>query len=211
MSTLRTIGRDALSMLAVQGRGPLKTEDGELVLRVAQSFLLSLPGRMISGRLTQVRISAAYTAGEDEQLYNADPEDDQIVVTQPEAIEDADSEYADDDGYRPVRNGAVSRVAGPVPRTFVYVAYLGSWKELSNLTLNSENPLGPDHDEGLAALLAVRLAPHFRVSTPAEVVALAERGGAAIRSAFRKTDYNIPVDDALLTLTGDDAFEFHSH
>jgi len=201
MATIRDLGRRALAMLRVQGRGALKADDGEIVLDVAGSFFLSLPGTLISGTLTNVRILNDYVAGEDERIFNA--EDDNAAITLPESIFDPQNPESDDTGYRPPRNGAVVQIVGPAPRTFVYVAYAGEWRELSNITLNSQNPLGPEHDEDVAAQLAVRLAPYFLPGDPPSIViSLADRGRQSIRLRFRKTGLKVAVDAALLNLTG---------
>lgn len=201
MATIRDLGRRALAMLRVQGRGALKADDGEIVLDVAASFFLTLPGTMIGGTLRNVRILNDYIAGEDERIFNA--EDDNAAITLPESISDPQNPESDENGLRPPRNGAVVQIVGPAPRTFVYVAYMGEWRELSNVTLNSQNPLGPEHDEDVAAQLAVRLSPYFLPGDPPNVVvSLADRGRQSIRMRFRKTNLKVPVDAALLRLTG---------
>jgi hypothetical protein len=202
MTTIRTLVHNALGMLRVRGSaGTINTRDGETALSAIQSLLLSLPSLGLTGKLTNVRTSVAYEAGEDERIFNTDPSN--VTITLPTRIYDECSPEADAAGYREPHNGAVVQVVGASPRTFVFVGYLGAWKELSGLTLDSENPLGPEHDRGLAAMLAIEIAPFFINSDPPNVVALtAERGQADIRFRFRQPNRPVAVDSALLRLTG---------
>ena len=66
------------------------------------------------------------------------------------------------------------------PRTWLATA--STWATLDpaigcpGVTLSDDNPLGPEHDDGLAALLAQRLAPEFGVSPAGGVEQMALRG-----------------------------------
>src|SRR5690606_4296899 len=102
------------------------------------------------------------------------------------------------------KNGAMVAVSGSDATVYVYVEFLAAWMQLTNLTLDSDNPLGPEHDEGLAAMLAVRLSPFFLVQVPPVVAVMATEGRTRIRQRFRQ-----PVEvttDPLLLSTRDRTF-----
>lgn len=131
--------------------------------------------------LKDVRISAAYTAKENERVFNS--ADDPYIVTLPEEIADTDAT----DGYRPPENGAVVEVAGATHQAYVYVSHYGAWKQLHGLSLSDAQPLGPAHDQDVSAMLAVRLAPEIPSQLPPATISLAEAGRKAIRHRFRQT------------------------
>lgn len=131
--------------------------------------------------MSAVRISADYTAGENERVFNSD--DTPYSITLPETISDTSAT----DGLRPPKNGAVVEIAGATPQIHVYVAHFGAWQQLQALTTSDEQPLGPAHDQDIAALLAVRLAPEIPSQLPPTTVPLAEEGKRSIRARFRQS------------------------
>ena len=144
------------------------------------AFESMLASVLISGRrLTDVLITESYEAGEDERVF--DDTDDPITVTMPVNIVDAKTGLD-----RAPRNGAMVKIDGLFRGTYVYVAYLADWSLISDLTQGGEQPLGPEFDETLAAMLAVRLAPALKVAPNAVVVALATQGRQQIRQQFRQ-------------------------
>lgn len=159
-------------------------------LRVLESLLLSaIP--LGQAKLTDVFKSADYTAGENERVY--DTSDTPIIITLPDLVTDATTGL-----QRAPRNGAIVQGAD-VGQTWVYVASLGSWSELTNLELAANNPLGPLFEEGLTAMLAVRLAgPQFRLAVDQAVIALAEQGRRSLRQQFRQP-YTATTDPLLLS------------
>jgi hypothetical protein len=192
--TIQTdIVRRAFRMLNRIGIGEdLDADEADEALTAFQTMLLTLPCLGLGGPLTNVRISANYTAGEDERI-SADSALS-LTVTLPDTVTDEDT--GED---RAPRNGAIVEVTGSSPTIYVYVAYLNSWKQLTGLTLQSENPLGALHHEGLAAMLAVRIAgPNTTI--PNSVALMADKGLADIERRF-PVEWEVDLDTALLRRT----------
>lgn len=185
--TMRDTVTGALRMLGV--RALVDTPDAaemDLGLDAFQNMIASLP----KVRLTDVLIDAAYTAGEDERVFNttASP----VVITLPDTVTDALTGIE-----RPPRNGAMVVVAVTGTR-HIYISELGAWQTSTGLTLESVQPFGPEHEQGLRAMLAVRLAPELqKTSVPEWVVAMAELGRRTIRQRFQQT-FKVTTDPLLL-------------
>jgi hypothetical protein len=130
-------------------------------------------------RLTDVIIEDDYEAGENERVFNYGTPS--YTVTPPTTIEDA---VTGED--RPPRNGAMIEVSDPTPQQYVWVSHFGAWKQLHDLSISDSNPLGPAHDQDLAALLAVRLSAELPAKLPAQTLALAAAGRTSIRQRFRQ-------------------------
>ncbi len=90
----------------------------------------------------------------------------------------------------------VSSTQMTVSQQFVFLQWTRTWTDISALKLTDEQPLGPDHDEGVAALLAVLTAPEYGVQPSAVLVSMAETGRARIATQFRRID-NMKFDEAL--------------
>jgi hypothetical protein len=67
----------------------------------------------------------------------------------------------------------------------IYVGYLGAWSRIDNLALADDNPFGPEHDDGLAAMLALRIAPEYSAAISQPVAEMAARGRAVFGERFR--------------------------
>lgn len=176
--TIRTnIVQRAMRMLNTIGIGAaLDADEAAEAMTAFQDMLMSLPALGLGGPLDDVLISANYTAGENEAITDSSGS---AVITKPTTVVD------DDTGLdRAPRNGAVIQINGASsPTIWVYVAYLQAWKQFTGLTLNSESPLGPVHNEGLAAMLAVRIAsPTTQISN--NVALMAEKGINDINARF---------------------------
>lgn len=193
--TVREIITNALRQLgALAGGREPKAADATLGLQTLQAMLLTLPE--FSRSLARVRVSANYTAEENQRIFNTSGSP--ITITLPDAVEDTDDEIPDD-SERPPKNGAmVAESSATTAKVYVYVEYLASWMQLTNLTLDSDNPLGPEHDEGLAAMLAVRLQPYFRTPLEPAVAVLATEGRTRIRQRFRQP-VDVTTDPLLLS------------
>lgn len=188
MTTLRTILTRAMRMTRARpvGDDPDATEM-TAALEEAQSMFLVFPIR----RLTSVLVEANYTAKENERVLNTSG--GAITVTLPETITTDGSERA-------VYNGAIVEVSGTTVERYIYIAELGAWKDLTGLTLDSENPFGPTHDGDVAAMIAARIAgPVFQTEAPQDVLALANAGRTNIRNAFWQK-YTPTFDRALLRM-----------
>lgn len=182
--TLQALIQRAARMLnRIAVGSEVEGEEATEALAIFQAMILSLPALGLGGPLTPVVISADYTAGENERILDTSGT---ATVTRPTTI--------DDNGVaRAPINGAIVEVVGASPTLHIYVAYLGAWKPLMGLSFADENPLGPQHDEGLAAMLAVRWAPPS-MGLPANVAAMSERGMRDIETRFLK-----PIESRLDT------------
>lgn len=172
----------------------MSAQDARIGLTAFTSMLMALPA--IARRLERVRIDEAHTAEENTRIFNTTAGN--LTITLPEEIEDADDPEADDEDNRPPRNGSLVGISGAAGQygMYVYVEMLGAWKRLDSLALTDDNPLGPEHDEGLAYMLAVRLTipPN---SPPPIVLEGAAAGRRLIRQRFRQP-YSPTVSLALL-------------
>lgn len=188
MTTLRTILTRAMRMTRARPVGD-DPDGAEMTaaLEEAQSMFLVFPIR----RLTSVLVEANYTAKENERVLNTSG--GAVTVSLPETITTDGSERA-------VYNGAIVEVSGTTVERYIYIAELGAWKDLTGLTLDSENPFGPTHDGDVAAMIAARIAgPVFQTETPQDVLALANAGRTNIRNAFWQK-YTPTFDRALLRM-----------
>jgi hypothetical protein len=175
MTTMRVILTRAIRMTRALPMGDTpEAEQMDAALEDAQSFYLYFPIRT----LKPVLVDANYTAKENERVVNTSGSP--ITVTLPETITEDGSERA-------VQNGALVEVAGTSTERYIYASELAAWKELTGLTLTSEQPFGPTHDGDVAAMIAARIAgPVFQRSAPDDVMALANAGRTAILAAFRQ-------------------------
>jgi hypothetical protein len=78
-------------------------------------------------------------------------------------------------------------IASATPEVYTYVSHFGAWKQLHGLSTSDVQPLGPAHDQDIAAMLAVRLAPEIPSALPATTLPLADQGKRAIRQRFRQS------------------------
>jgi hypothetical protein len=141
-----------------------------------QNMVLSLP-RVV---LTEVVVSANYTANENERITDTSGT---AVITKPTVIVDSRSGL-----NRPPHNGSVVEIANAAtPLRFIYITELGSWMQTSQLALSGAQPFGPEHEQGLAAMIAARIAgPIFQREPPQMVILLAQEGRRTIRQRFRQ-------------------------
>jgi hypothetical protein len=173
MATCRDVIKRALRMLGVLARGDEPASDEATDALEALKGLYLTPGLL--GRLTPVVITADYTAGENERIFNADGA---VTVTLPTTITDADSSEA-----RTPKNRALVVVTGTNPGSFVYDAELGSWVQIDALTLASTAPFSTDLTEPLSARLAVSLSSDYGLTPPPAVAALSGAFTAAVALA----------------------------
>lgn len=189
MSVRDTITR-AIRMTNARALGdPPSSEEFDAALDEFQQMLLSLP----RVALTEVLISANYTAGENERITDTSGS---ATVTRPTTIVDSKTGLT-----RPPRNGCVVEVASATaPTRHIYIAELKSWMQVNGLTLASEQPFGPEHEQGLSAMLAARLAtPVFQKAPSQTVMDLAVEGRRSIRQRFRQP-VTVTTDPLLLNV-----------
>jgi hypothetical protein len=186
--TMRDTLTAAIRMTGARALGDTPdAEEMDVALEAFQTMIGSLP----KVSLTDVIIDAAYTAKEDERIFStaAAP----VVITLPETVIDTKTGLE-----RPPRNGAMVVVAVTGSR-HIYISELGGWQTATGLTLESVQPFGPEHEQGLRAMTAVRIAPDLqRLDVPDWVIQMAEVGRRTIRQRFLQT-VQVQTDPLLLS------------
>lgn len=171
MATCISVITRALRFLGVLGEGEAPSANGAAdALESLQGLYYDLIDK--GADLTDVRITANYTAEENERVFNVGGP---FVVTLPDYITDT-SLTPDDDGLqrRPPREFAVISIAGDPRETHVYDPTLGDWVAIEDLETTDEAPWASQLNQGLSAMLAVILAPEYGVEPRPVVAALAE-------------------------------------
>ena len=182
MNVLQLITR-ALRMNKILGVGEDPAADAaDDCLSILQSQLLL----MFPRKPTDVLVTADYTAGENERIF--DQADTSVAITLPETVTGSDGVE------RPPHDGATATIAGSPSQRFIYISDLGGWQELTSLALTTENPLGVEFDEPIAAILAANLSEFGAV--PQETLLKAQAGRSAILSRFRQP-YTSAIDPVL--------------
>ena len=170
MTTMRSLLTRAIRKTRARQLG--ETPDAAemtAALEDAEALFRTLTNR----QLTDVLITADYTAGEDERITYTSGS---YTVTRPTEI---------DGEERPPRNGAVVEVAGATPTRHVYVSELKSWQAVSGLTLDSQFPFGPSLEDAAADMLAARFCDSiFQIDPSAILVQLAAQGRDTFAARF---------------------------
>lgn len=166
MPTCNDIIDFALRKLAVIPAGrfanPVQADNA---LTALSSIYEEKAAQGLFGRLTNVRTAEdAYTAHEGERVRYTGA--GTFTLTLPEVV--TDDETGDDE--RSPYDLSVIIEAGATPKTWLYDADIGDWVGVHLLTLSSTAPLGSRIRNGLASLLAVRLAPEWGVQVAPQVV-----------------------------------------
>lgn len=118
--------------------------------------------------LTDVVVSADYSANENERIFNTSASP--ITVTPPTTVEDLDVDVSvNPDHLRPPRDMSVIAIAEGVPEIHVYDASQGAWVAVYGLSLSSNAPWSNIWSNGLTALLAVSLAQEIGLPVPPAV------------------------------------------
>lgn len=151
MATCRQVITRALEKIRVRAVGDAPSaEEAAGALQTLQSLYDELIAIGAFGRLTEVLVDDAYTAGENERIYNTSGSP--VTITLPETIQD------DDTGLdRPPRDRCVVVIASDPIKAHLYSAPLGEWQELTSLALEDVAPLSERSFDGLSSLLAVAL------------------------------------------------------
>lgn len=175
MTTMRVLLTRAIRKTRATALGDTPaSEEMDAALEDAQAFFMTLTAR----DLTDVLITANYTAGEDERITDVSGS---YTVTYPTEIDDPCA----DGGERPPRNGAIVEVTGTSPTRKIYVSELKSWKTVNGLALDDEQPFGPSLDDALSDMLAARFCDSVFQRDPSPVlVQLASQGRDAFGARF---------------------------
>lgn len=157
--TLQQIINRAYRLMQVT-RDPTADEiaDG---LETLQLLLVDLFSGGMGGLWRDVDISADYTAKPNDRIRILDGYS--VTITLPEVDEDQDQIEDGEGGWRypPPRQFSRVLVNGTAQAFYLYSKNMSDWVSLLGLTTASDNPLGRIYDLGLAAMLAVELAPEF--------------------------------------------------
>lgn len=128
--------------------------------------------------LTDVVVTADYSANENERIFNTSGS--AVVITPPTTVEDFDVDVSvNADHLRPPRDMSVIAIAEAVPEVHVYDASQGAWVSVYGLSLTSTAPWSNIWSSGLTALLGVAMAEELGVNIPGSVA------GAAIDARTR--------------------------
>lgn len=180
MATCQVLIKRALRMLGElrSGREPPANEAAD-ALQSLQGLYKHLVATGTLGALRDVLVSANCTAGENQRIVNTSGSP--ITITLPTTVQDH-SNYASDtciwdygfigatDGTRPPRDRAVVVEAGTSPKTYLYDADLAAWVLIDSLTLTSVAPFTQKLETGMAALLALHMAPEYGDAPPSPLV-----------------------------------------
>lgn len=204
MTTCRVLTKRSLRMIGVLASGEdADASDASDALEALQGMLLSLPGMW----WTDVEVSANYTAEENERIrVNSNSA---VTVTIPVAVGSevkvltcCGQTVLKCEGFadRAPRDGArvqVTDTNSNAAVTYYYCADVAAWMPVESLTLNSEVPVNADMTDGLAAMLAVRLAPEYGADLSPVVVGLDQTTRSRMRARYGRRA-NVAADDAAL-------------
>ena len=188
MTTVQEGVTRALRYLSVvnEGHPAPAAYESDIGLQALKALYVQLVTGGRFGPITDVAVTAAYTAGENERI--ADLSGVAVAVTLPASVVDAVTGLS-----RAVEDRSVVQIVGG--STWIYDTGQGAWVDTQAITLASQLPLGHRFMTALAALLAVVVAPELGVSAPETVVTLAESGRAQLRA---KKPIRVSVDTAML-------------
>lgn len=205
-TTVRDIIADAWERAGVNTDGGYSLSPRELTqaLRIFQKMVLNLPGM---SWWVEVDAAADYTAGENERVRVTTAS--AVTITVPTSVASSQRLISCCNqvtlvctGYddRAPKDGArihVSDVFSDSKSTYYYRSDLAQWTAALGLTLDSEVPLSEEFDEGLAAMLALRLSAFGSVPLSDVTIQLAQRTEGKMRSRFGEKKL-ISVDLPLL-------------
>ncbi len=187
MSTVRDLIRDALLDLGVLSAVEAPTAAVEAAcLDVFDHLIHSLPGLGMSGGLTtKVVTESPYEAKEDERIVWRGT--GTLTVNLPMTL---------DDGTRTPRHGARIEVTGINPHEWIYLSSMDLWRDIRAININTKDPLGPECNKALSAVLAAEVAPRLGAEVTQMVMEGARSGRNALYARF--PPYNVgSVDFAL--------------
>lgn len=179
MATVRQIVKDALVWRGVTD--PAEEPD-DADAKAGLRALINIYRQDVVGkvRLKPVSVSAAYTAGENEEI--SDISDSSVPITLPDTIT-AEDPIVRADGttstVRTPRDRSVVLIVGSTPALYIYDKAQADWIDILTLTLTSEAPLSIHYYDGLVARLAVMVR---YPGLPIDPVAI--EGSNAFRSAM---------------------------
>lgn len=204
--TCRDIIRRALRKLSrVAAGADVSGTDAVDALETLQAIYMELAGNGLFGKLLDVVVTTGtYIPREQDRVNCQNPSG--VTVTLPDLIDPKNyttypdgypANYVDfwsaeqqscgyDYGFgifplypRPPRDGACIAIVdlySNTSKTWVYDSNTARWVQLEALNLTDGAPLAGRYSDGIACLLASRIAPEYAMAVPAEVAAGASRG-----------------------------------
>lgn len=192
MTTNADIIRRAHRLMGTVGAGQEPTGvDAADTMERLQSLILGLPGLVLNARWTEVATSSAYTAEEGDRITVTSPG----AVTLPTTITPA---FAD--ARPPLDFARVQIIGGANAGLWVWIATKGQWVQLDALAISDDFPFGAEDVDGVAAMLAVEMAPEYGEAATLQqrTIAKAQAQNAAFRARLKRsapTDYTRPLGD----------------
>lgn len=192
MTTNADIIRRAHRLMGTVGAGQEPTGiDAADTMERLQSLILGLPGLVLNARWTEVATSSAYTAEEGDQITVTSPG----AVTLPTTITPA---FAD--ARPPLDFARVQIIGGANAGLWVWIATKGQWVQLDALAISDDFPFGAEDVDGVAAMLAVEMAPEYGEAATLQqrTIAKAQAQNAAFRARLKRsapTDHTRPLGD----------------
>lgn len=172
MTTCRTVATEALSALKALAPGDeMNVDESAAALEAISNLLLEL--HEARGPLTDVDVTADYTAGENERVRVQ--EGYTVTVSLPNSVASSGSSpsdygftrsptpatgYADPaDGYvrRQPRDGSRIEIVGTTQDLYFYRSDINTWASVYDLTLDSTLPLSARYVGPFGALVAQRM------------------------------------------------------
>lgn len=178
MLTMRQLAVRALRRVGVvsEGQPTSQAYDTAVALETARDMYLSFIANGLFGPVTDVLVSADYTASENERVINTSEDD--ITVTLPLTVTD------DSSGTRATRapeDRAFVLVSGSEPHAHIYDADLADWRSIYDLTLDDSAPLSGRYATHLSSILAGRLCPDYGMTPDLVLTSLIQTGLASLR------------------------------
>lgn len=210
MATANDIITVALRLLGVVASGEaIPADQARDGLAALNALLDSLPSNGVGCPLSPVNVSRDYATGGNEALFLPVGG---VTITLPAAPMDGMRVQVIDVGAAfgsaPVKivptgrlmdgqAAPVSLAAAGTNRTWMYRADLGDWRSMGALTATNPVPYPSRFDEGLAAMLAIRLAPTYGMGVPDAVALMARDGQQAMAAAYTQLGAPASLDHGL--------------
>jgi len=173
-AALRALGE----LAGYESADSLQTSRGLIAFK---NMVQALPAFGMGGVWTDVNVTAnPYTANENERLIWVNQTED-LTVYIPSTITEPDGKV------RPPTNGARVCIAHRgVNGLYIYIGSTAQWLVVADMDLDTVDPLGPDSNEALIAMLSVKLSQGSGLQPDQALVAEYERGKELIAAKFKR-------------------------
>jgi hypothetical protein len=163
MPTCREIITSGYRMAGVKdAAASLSALDGQVGMELLQEIYLEMLAKGLFGRMADVRITANYTAEEQDRIFVDTA--DAVSVTIPDTIEDA--ETGEDRSPKDYAVVTVTDGQSDSRELYLFDRVYGAWTRIDQLTLDDYAPLSGRFPSGLRAHVALKRAAEdgFQVS-----------------------------------------------